>query len=122
MAEYILKYSAGVYQRKITALDGYYSRLAGHLETLNTYHEQMKEFWDGTEESQKYYDLITNNINAVKAAMEDCKNTNAEYQKVVDEMTNTSSTVDQIVEDVKEATSEVVDVAGDVAKIAALII
>ena len=46
MAGYILKYSAGTYQRKISALEGYYSQLVTHLEQLNTLQGQMKDFWD----------------------------------------------------------------------------
>ena len=44
MAGYILKYSAGTYQRKISALEGYYSQLVTHLEQLNTLQGQMKDF------------------------------------------------------------------------------
>ena len=51
MAGYILKYSAGTYQRKISALEGYYSQLVTHLEQLNTLQGQMKDFWDGSASS-----------------------------------------------------------------------
>ena len=54
MAGYILKYSAGTYQRKISALEGYYSQLVTHLEQLNTLQGQMKDFWDGSASSTEY--------------------------------------------------------------------
>ena len=59
MAGYILKYSAGTYQRKISALEGYYSQLVTHLEQLNTLQGQMKDFWDGSASSTEYMNLIS---------------------------------------------------------------
>ena len=72
MAGYILKYSAGTYQRKISALEGYYSQLVTHLEQLNTLQGQMKDFWDGSASSAEYMNLISDKINEVKNRMEDC--------------------------------------------------
>ena len=66
MAGYILKYSAGTYQRKISALEGYYSQLVTHLEQLNTLQGQMKDFWDGSASSTEYMNLISDKINEVK--------------------------------------------------------
>ena len=88
MAGYILKYSAGTYQRKISALEGYYSQLVTHLEQLNTLQGQMKDFWDGSASSAEYMNLISDKINEVKNRMEDCKNTNIQYQQVVDDLAN----------------------------------
>jgi uncharacterized protein YukE len=121
MAEYILKYSAGVYQRKIDTLSSYYSTLQGHLETLNTFHTKMQDFWEGDNASKEMYDLIHEKILDVQKAMEDCNNLNLQYQKIVSEQMNTSNTIDSVVTDLKEATKQVVEVAGTAAKIAALI-
>ena len=92
MAGYILKYSAGTYQRKISALEGYYSQLVTHLEQLNTLQGQMKDFWDSSASSAEYMNLISDKINEVKNRMEDCKNTNIQYQQVVDDLANAGST------------------------------
>lgn len=122
MAGYILKYSAGTYQRKISALDGYYSQLLNHLEALTTLQNQMKEFWDGSESSAQYVGLIGDKINEVKNRMDDCKNTNIQYQQVVDDLANAGSTVDNIVSDIKDASKAVTDAAGAAASIAGLIV
>ena len=119
MAGYILKYSAGTYQRKISALEGYYSQLVTHLEQLNTLQGQMKDFWDGSASSMN---LISDKINEVKDRMDDCKNTNLQYQQVVDDLTNAGSTVDKIVSDVKDASKAATDAAGAAASIAGLIV
>ena len=110
MAGYILKYSAGTYQRKISALEGYYSQ------------GQMKDFWDGSASSTEYMNLISDKINEVKDRMDDCKNTNLQYQQVVDDLTNAGSTVDNIVSDVKDASKAATDAAGAAASIAGLIV
>lgn len=120
MAGYILKYSAGTYQRKISALEGYYSQLTAHLEELNNLHGKMKEFWDGS--SAEYMALIGDKINEVKDRMNDCKNTNLQYQQIVDDLGNASGTVDSVVSDIKAATQEVADTTAKVASIAALIV
>ena len=122
MAGYILKYSAGTYQRKISALEGYYSQLVTHLEQLNTLQGQMKDFWDGSASSAEYMNLISDKINEVKNRMEDCKNTNIQYQQVVDDMANAGSTVDNIVSDVKDASKAATDAAGAAASIVGLIV
>ena len=122
MAGYVLKYSAGTYQRKISALDGYYSQLLTHLDSLITLQDQMKEFWDGSESSAQYVGLIGDKINEVKNRMDDCKNTNIQYQQVVDDLANAGSTVDNIVSDVKDASKAVTDAAGAAASIAGLIV
>ena len=122
MAGYVLKYSAGTYQRKISALDGYYSQLLNHLDALTTLQDQMKEFWDGSESSAQYVGLIGDKINEVKNRMDDCKNTNIQYQQVVDDLANAGSTVDNIVSDVKDASKAVTDAAGAAASIAGLIV
>ena len=122
MAGYILKYSAGTYQRKISALEGSYSQLVTHLEQLNTLQGQMKDFWDGSASSAEYMNLISDKINEVKNRMEDCKNTNIQYQQVVDDLTNAGSTVDNIVSDVKDASKAATDAAGAAASIAGLIV
>lgn len=122
MAGYILKYSAGTYQRKISALEGYYSQLVTHLEHLNTLQGQMKDFWDGSASSAEYMNLISDKINEVKNRMEDCKNTNIQYQQVVDDLANAGSTVDNIVSDVKDASKAATDAAGAAASIVGLIV
>ena len=101
MAGYILKYSAGTYQRKISALEGYYSQLVTHLEQLNTLQGQMKDFWDGSASSTEYMNLISDKIN---------------------DLTNAGSTVDNIVSDVKDASKAATDAAGAAASIAGLIV
>ena len=121
MADFIFKYSAGVYQRKISALDGYYSRLGSHLEQLETYQNQMKEFYEGDEASQDLYKAIGNTIDKVKKAMEDCQNVNMEYQKVVDKQLNVSGTVDTIAADLEAASKKSVEVAGEAAKVLSLL-
>ena len=122
MAGYILKYSAGTYQRKISALEGYYSQLVGHLEQLNALQEQMKEFWDGSSSSVAYMNLIGDKINEVKARMDDCNNTNIEYQQIVDDLSNAGATVDNIVSDVQAASKATADAAGAAAGIIGLIV
>lgn len=122
MAGYILKYSAGTYQRKISALEGYYTQLQGHLEALEDLQSHMKDFWDGSESSAQYVGLIGDKINEVKNRMDDCKNTNIQYQQVVDDLSNAGSTVDNIVTDVKDAAKQVTDTAGAAANIAGLIV
>ena len=122
MAGYILKYSAGTYQRKISALEGYYSQLVTHLDQLQNLQEQMKDFWDGSASSAEYMRLIGEKINEVKNRMDDCKNTNIQYQQVVDDLSNAGSTVDNIVSDVKSASQATSDAAGAAASIIGLIV
>lgn len=122
MAGYILKYSAGTYQRKIDALEGYYSQLGTHLDRLNALHEKMKEFWDGSASSTEYMNLIRDKIRDVQKAMDDCKNTNIQYQQIVDDLKNAGTQVDSVVSDIASATKEVADVAGEAASIAGMIV
>lgn len=122
MAGYVLKYSAGTYQRKISALEGYYSQLVTHLDQLTTLQGQMKDFWDGSSSSTEYMNLITEKINEVKDRMDDCKNTNIQYQQIVDDLANAGSTVDNIVSDVKDASKATSDAAEKSATIVGLIV
>lgn len=122
MAGYVLKYSAGTYQRKISALEGYYSQLVTHLDQLTNLQEQMKDFWDGSASSTEYMNLITDKINEVKDRMDDCKNTNLQYQQIVDDLANAGSTVDNIVSDVKDASKATSDAADKASTIVGLIV
>lgn len=119
MAGYIIKYTAGTYQRKIDTLKGYYTTLGTHLGELEKYKEQLKDFWDGS--SADYMQLLGEKVREVKSRMNDCNNTILQYEKVVADMGNAKSTVDEAVSDAAGAAKTVAEVAGTAAKIAALL-
>ena len=114
MAGYILKYSASVYNAKITRLDTLHGLLQTHLDALEGYKDQIKNFWDD-DQSPQYITGIANQITKVKGAMDNIKMAIAEYQGVSDRMTQGGQLVDEAMGDAKDALETVSEVTGDVA-------
>ena len=69
MAGYILKYSAGTYQRKISALEGYYSQLVTHLEVK----DRMDDCKNTNLQYQQVVDDLTNAGSTVDNIVSDVK-------------------------------------------------
>lgn len=107
----ILNYNASVYQSKINTLEGYVSILKTHLDSLESYKNQISSFWDDTDGS-RYMDQITKVIVKVRKAMDDVNLLKIMYQENVDEMSRYGAGVDEIISNVDKAIDRQIEVAG----------
>ena len=116
----VLKYSASVYQAKISTFDSLDAQLDQHLATLETMRDQVKDFWQG-EQTAQYMQAISKAINKVKLASADIKSLSREYTEVINEQTRLAGAVDDTVAAFDAVTDKVIDAAGAAAKIIPLL-
>ena len=123
MADVIFKYAKSVYDGKIGALENCEGQLNTHLNNLDGFKEEIKDFWQEGD-SEKYYNLITDNIELVRNAMHEVVKLRAVYEETSAEYGRTSEAIDGTianVEAVKEDVKDAVGLAGDIAGIAAML-
>ena len=63
-----IKYEKGIYQAKITELEGYHSQLGTHLTNLETFKSQIFNFWED-ERARKTARILVEEIRDVKKIM-----------------------------------------------------
>lgn len=63
----ILKYSKAIYDSKISELESYSAQLDTHRSELEGYRERLRDIWND-EQGQRYYELLSDQIRAVKNA------------------------------------------------------
>ena len=101
MAEEILiKYSKSVYQAKINQLNAYLTQLNAHLQTLETYRDQLGQFW-ADEDAREYSTTITTSIISVRQAANRVNELQLLYTGIVDQLTKSSTVVDTLLESAK---------------------
>ncbi|MCD7819601.1 MAG: hypothetical protein LUH07_11210 [Lachnospiraceae bacterium] len=116
MAGYVIKYKASVYQSKINSLESCTSQLSSHLDTLESYKEQLTTFWDD-EQAAKYVTQITDQILKVRHAMNEVADLKRVYQETIDKMSGGATVVDDIIDDVDRAVNTYANVVSSVGDI-----
>lgn len=111
----ILKYSASVYQAKITIFESLNAQLNSHLETLEGLKEQIPGFWEG-EQTRKFITAISKVIVKVRQASDNVAGLQRVYQETVDEQVRLNSAVDDMVGRVDKSIDRTIDVASAAAK------
>lgn len=111
----ILKYSASVYQSKITQFESLNSQLESHLETLEGLKNQIPNFWE-SDQTGKFIESISKAIVKVRQASDNVTNLRRVYQEIMDEQTRMSTAVDDVVEQVDKSIDRKIEVAGIAAK------
>ena len=112
----VLKYSAAVYQAKISSFDSLDNELDAHLESLQSLRDRVGSFWQG-EQTAQYMDAIAKAINKVRLASADIKKLSREYTEIINEQNRIGGAVDDVVGMVDKAVDRTIDVAGTAAKI-----
>lgn len=115
MAEVILKYSASVYQAKITQFESLNSQLMQHLETLEGLKEQIPNFWE-SDHTGEFIQAISRAIAKVRSASDNVQNLQRIYQETVDEQSRLSEALDDTVSNINDTIDRQIDLAGTVAK------
>lgn len=88
----VIHYSESYYEEKIAELEEHARTLSRHLETLENYSNEIKDFWPddtGLEYAKKIYEKIM----AVKTAMEKVQHTKEMYQGIMSEQKRTKQLV-----------------------------
>ena len=77
----MLKYTADFYEKKITTMENFATKLATHLSTLENLQSQLRnqDFWTG-DEAVKYYQNLTDQINHVRRAQDTVMNMKQLYE------------------------------------------
>ena len=107
---FILKYTASVYEAKISRFESLDAQLDSHLDNLEKLRDQVSQFWQGEQTSQ-YMQAITNAIVKVRKASADIKSLSRVYQEAIDEQNRVGTAVDDVVAGVNAATDKAIDVA-----------
>ncbi len=78
----MLNYTADFYNKKITTMEGFVTRLANHLTTLENLQNQLRnqDFWTG-DEAETYYKSLTDQITHVRRAHETAMRTKQVYEE-----------------------------------------
>lgn len=111
----ILKYSASVYQAKITKFESLNSQLEAHLETLEGLKNQIPNFWEG-EQTGRFIESISKAIVKVRKASDNVAGLRRIFQETVDEQTRMNTAIDDVVENVDKSIDRTIEVAGVAAK------
>lgn len=111
----ILKYTASVYQAKITSFESLNAQLMAHLETLEGLKNQIPGFWEG-EQTGKFIEAISKAIVKVRQASDNVNGLRRVYQETMDEQTRMNTAVDDVVANVDKSIDRTIDVAGVAAK------
>lgn len=110
MAEVILKYSASVYQAKLTKFDSLNDQLNAHLETLEGLRDRIQSYWK-SDEATKYITSISRAIVRVKQASDNVAGLRRTYQETMDEMGRAGTAVDDIAGNIDKTVDRAIDVA-----------
>ena len=94
----IIKYTATVYEQKISTLESYASQLSTHLDNLNNYKVQLGEAWNDAT-SAEYLKVITDYIIACKNALERVNSLRDIYQTAVNDINKYQTIVTGSIED-----------------------
>lgn len=91
----LLNYTRKQYQEKIDALESCKKRLDVHLTQLESYRQQLYNFWTG-ENAEEYFAMIGSQINAVRSAQTRVEATLQNWQEVVNNMEYTKEVVSDL--------------------------
>lgn len=94
----IIKYTATVYEQKISTLESYAAQLQTHLDNLNNYKTQLFEVWND-DKAADYLKTITSYIIACKNALERINNLRTIYQNAANDLNKTKTLVDTNIEE-----------------------
>lgn len=98
----VLKYTKAQYLGKIQVLEGQYSRLQSHLETMEGYKEKINSFWHD-DKAKDAYAALNKQIQNLRTAMEQCNKTLIMYKEIVEQMEGTNITVSDLLGDAVNA-------------------
>ncbi len=110
----VLKYTAAVYEAKISTFESLDAQLNQHLATLEALRDRVSQFWQG-EQTAQYVAAIRKAIVKVQKASADIKKLSREYTEIINEQKRVGGVVDDIVGAVDKATDKAIDAAGVVA-------
>ena len=111
----ILKYTASVYQAKITTFESLNSQLLAHLDTLEGLKNQIPNFWEG-DQTGKFIEAISKAIVKVRQASDNVNGLQRLYQETMDEQSRMNAAVDDVVERVDKSIDRTIDIAGVASK------
>lgn len=94
----IIKYQKSVYDAKINELKGYAQELDSHLQTLKTYRDEIRRFWDDNT-AEKYITLINNQINQINVTRQSIDELSSLYDNLKQVLDNAQSTVSDKVDE-----------------------
>lgn len=104
MGNPVINYSKQVYLNKITELEGYGTRLKGHLATLEGLRDRVRTVWDD-DAGQEYYDLLSKQIIAVRNANDRIDSLRGIYQEAIGDMTKAGTLIGGDLDDAKSIIS-----------------
>ena len=105
----VAKYRKLDYQLKIDILEGYYKDLGTHLDSLEEYKEEIKEFWTGDENSEQIYTVLSDMIRSVRRAMERTQTTIDMCKRIIEELDSTGNVVSDVIEGALNIVKNLVD-------------
>lgn len=104
VADMIVKFSTDEYAAKIDLLEGHAKHLADHLETLEKYKSEIRDFWKD-DQAAEYEIVITNQITEVRKAQHTVEDLKLTFQSMRADLTGTEKTVKTLVDVAKDVLS-----------------
>lgn len=93
----IYGYAKHQYMAKIEALELYQNQLKSHLDTLESYREQIYDFWNDAE-ARKVYTTLNKTTQNVRTMMDRVTEALVMHKKNVETMDSTKSVADDVLE------------------------
>lgn len=104
-----LKYKKAEYTAKINTLNDYYNRLNTHLENLEGYKNEIRNFWSGDENSERVYTILSDMIRSVRRAMERTQTTIEMCENIIEQIEASDNTVTNVIEEAWSIVKGLVD-------------
>lgn len=95
---WVLRHSKRIYQTKIDELERFRVMLNNHLEVLQGYQSEIVRYWDD-EHGRKYYELLADQIEAVRRANNRIERLSIIYQEATDEFTKSGGIIDDTIDE-----------------------
>lgn len=109
MSNMVLNYDKAVYENKISELESYVKRLDAHRVNMENYRNRLKELWDDSE-SEKYYSILSEQIQAVKNSGERITDLKMLYENASGDITEAKAAMSGLMDDA-EAAMKVLNIA-----------
>ena len=97
--DWVLNYTKKQYEYKVSELETYLRKLSAHYETLQSYRNEICNFWE-SDEALQYGKLLDIEIRAVYNAQEMVKHDIEAYKEIIAGMKDTTTIIVEKVADI----------------------
>ena len=107
----ILRYSASVYEGKISQLEALAGELQQHLNTLEEKRNELRNFWDDVQ-GQRYFDLISDQIIKVQDSIDQVNRLKFTHNDILGGLKSSSAMIDGFIDDLTFSVKSAVGLGG----------